>query len=42
MSMDLLREMRQAGRQRATRALHRQRSPGRFASEPEKVAATVL
>jgi hypothetical protein len=42
MSMDLLREMRQAGRRRATRALHRQRSPGRFASEPEKVAATVL
>ena len=42
MALDLLREMQAAGRSRATRALHRARTPQRFGAENPAASATVL
>jgi hypothetical protein len=42
MALDLLREMQAAGRGRATKALHRARSPRRFRPESQEPSVTVL
>jgi hypothetical protein len=42
MALDLLREMHGRGRRRATRALHRGRSPGRFKPAEQERPVTVL
>ena len=42
MALDLLREMQAAGRGRATAALHRGRTPGRFSARSESASVRVL
>ena len=42
MALDLLREMQAAGRHRASKALHRARSPSRFSGEVAEESVTVL